>query len=187
MSKTAARGPYGLRYREKRFCEEYVKDGNAGRAWIAAGHKPSKFARDSACRALRRPAIRQYIDDLRQQREGRDLADRDAIRRVVCQIAADASAAASDRLRALDLLCRIDGIYQVRDSARAPGDLRIVVVPAGQAESRPKAVESRVVGELPAVPARDQPYTSAACQSGQSSVAIDVPDTVDRPDSARTM
>lgn len=60
--------PSGLSERHQRFADEYLKDGNAGRAYQRAGYKANPAAADvGASRLLRNPKIATYLAS--QQKE----------------------------------------------------------------------------------------------------------------------
>ena len=64
--------------RQKRFCEEYMKDANATQAAIRAGYS-QKTATAIGCNNLRRPEIRQYIADMTAEIRSSNIAEAEEI------------------------------------------------------------------------------------------------------------
>jgi phage terminase small subunit len=57
----------GLTDKQELFCFEYLKDFNAGDAYIRAGYRATKnSARVNACKLLKDPKIRKYLDTQRK-------------------------------------------------------------------------------------------------------------------------
>ena len=63
-----------LTEKEKRFCVEFVKDGNATQAAVKAGYA-EKTAHNEAHRILRRAHVSEYIAELTQAQKSADIAD----------------------------------------------------------------------------------------------------------------
>jgi phage terminase small subunit len=74
--------------RELAFVNEWLKDENAERAWLAAGYECSELsARVNASKKLSEPHIRAYLDEIRQEIALSFEIDRDAIMRETNRIA----------------------------------------------------------------------------------------------------
>ena len=64
--------------RQKRFCEEYMKDANATQAAIRAGYS-QKTAVAIGCNNLRKPEIKQYIADMTSEIRSSNIAEAEEI------------------------------------------------------------------------------------------------------------
>lgn len=107
----------GLTEKQKRFCEEYLIDLNAKRAYLAAypSVKKEKTAASAAARMLKNVNIQKFLQELKQERESRVLVSQDDVIKAIQEIAFDAGEKAKDRLRALELLCRHLGMFDQKD------------------------------------------------------------------------
>ena len=107
----------GLTEKQKRFCEEYLIDLNATRAYMAAypATKKESTAAKSASRMLRNGKVRDFVQELKQERESRVFVTQDDVINAIQEIAFDVSEKAKDRLRALELLCRHFGMFDQKD------------------------------------------------------------------------
>ena len=128
--------------KQQRFCEEYLVDFNATRAYIAAGYS-EKGAAVSASKLLTKPKIKEFINRVRAERSQRLTLSADNVVRALAEIAfADQSQLLnldgsrklfsllseeqrkwsgvrhSDRLKALELLGRHFAIFE-RDNRQA--------------------------------------------------------------------
>lgn len=72
--------------KQKRFADEYLVDCNATRAAIRAGYSPVS-ARYYACRLMRRPEIRQAVEEAMKEREQRTAISQDRIIEELARIA----------------------------------------------------------------------------------------------------
>ena len=107
----------GLTEKQKRFCEEYLIDLNAKRAYLVAypSVKKEKTAASAAARMLKNVNIQKFLQELKQERESRVLVSQDDVINAIQEIAFDVSEKAKDRLRALELLCRHFGMFDQKD------------------------------------------------------------------------
>ena len=107
----------GLTEKQKRFCEEYLIDLNAKRAYLVAypSVKKEKTAASAAARMLKNVNIQKFLQELKQERESRVLVSQDDVINAIQEIAFDVSEKAKDRLRALELLCRHLGMFDQKD------------------------------------------------------------------------
>ena len=80
--------PKDLTPKQKRFCEEYIKDCNATQAYIRAGYKVSAgVARRNAARLLTKADIQAYIQELQKARSSRVEIDADRVLKEYARIA----------------------------------------------------------------------------------------------------
>ena len=107
----------GLTEKQKRFCEEYLIDLNAKRAYLVAypSVKKEKTAASAAARMLKNVNIQKFLQELKQERESRVLVSQDDVIKAIQEIAFDVSEKAKDRLRALELLCKHLGMFDQKD------------------------------------------------------------------------
>ena len=111
---------------QENFCVEFVRCGNATQAYKNAGYKvrSDNIAAVAAARLLRNVKVRKRIDELRRELDSRKIMDAAERRELLTQFARDDETGKTDRLRAVDLLNKMDGIYinktQVRGVDGAP-------------------------------------------------------------------
>ena len=97
-----------LNDKQKRFCEEYIKDLNATQAYIRAGYSKNG-AKVSASQLLANPNIREYVSFLQVEREERTKVTLDSVVFRIDAIADDGEE--NNRLKALDMLMKHLGGY----------------------------------------------------------------------------
>lgn len=119
ISGHIAKGPDGLTDKMRRFCEEYVKDYNAGQAYKRASDTVTTMdsARNVASKLLKKPEIIAYINKLQKQLLEAQCVNAERIAQTLSDIAFDEKASKSDRLRALALLQKQYGLDQVKVTA----------------------------------------------------------------------
>jgi len=107
----------GLTEKQKRFCEEYLIDLNATRAYKAAypSTKKDSTAAQNGSRMLRNDKVKKYLQELKQERENRVVISQDEVLEAIQAIAFDVSEKARDRLKALELLCKHLGVFDQKD------------------------------------------------------------------------
>ena len=98
---------------QEKFCVEFVRCGNATEAYKAAGYKAKtdKAASTVAARLLGNVGIQQRIEELRREMDSRKIMDAAERRELLTQFARDEETGKTDRLRAVDLLNKMDGVY----------------------------------------------------------------------------
>lgn len=106
----------GLTEKQRRFCEEYLIDLNATRAYMAAYPSTKKESTASVCAAklLRNVKVQNFLQELRQERQERTQITQDEVLAAIKDIAFDIEVKAKDRLRALELLCKHLGMLDQR-------------------------------------------------------------------------
>lgn len=116
---------------QKKFCREYLADGNAKAAAIRAGYSPKNYS--IAKKLMSKAEIRRYIKDLKQEAANDKTA---ATQEVVGFLTAvmrgeidELKSSAKDRLHAAELLGKRYGIFDDKDG----GD-RATVVFSGEGE-----------------------------------------------------
>ena len=99
-----------LNARQKSFCEYYVASGNATDAAIKAGYK-EKNARFIGCENLTKANIKEYIEELQEKAKGNRIMTAIERREFLTSMIKDGAVKDTDRLKALDILNKMDGEY----------------------------------------------------------------------------
>ena len=80
--------PKDLTPKQKRFCEEFIKDCNATQAYLRAGYRASTdIARREGYKLLTKPDIQAYIQQLQRARSSRTEIDADRVFTELAKIA----------------------------------------------------------------------------------------------------
>lgn len=98
---------------QENFCVEFVRCGNATEAYKNAGYKvrSDKVAGVCAAKLLGKARIQARITELREEFDSHKIMDAAERRELLTQFARDEETAKTDRLRAMDLLNKMDGVY----------------------------------------------------------------------------
>ena len=98
---------------QENFCVEFVRCGNATEAYKNAGYKvrSDKVAGVCAAKLLGNARVQQRIAELRREMDSRKIMDAAERRELLTQFARDEETAKTDRLKAMDLLNKMDGVY----------------------------------------------------------------------------
>ena len=99
-----------LNARQKSFCEFYVVSGNATDAAIKAGYK-EKNARFIGSENLTKANIKEYIEELQEKAKGNRIMTAIERREFLTSMIKDRAVKDTDRLKALDILNKMDGEY----------------------------------------------------------------------------
>ena len=99
-----------LNARQKAFCEYYVASGNATEAAIKAGYK-EKYAGVNADKLLKNTNIQKYIEELQEKAKGNRIMTAIERREFLTSMIKDGAVKDTDRLKALDILNKMDGEY----------------------------------------------------------------------------
>ena len=99
--------------RQEKFCIEFVRCGNATEAYKAAGYdvKTEKAAGVNASRLLGNASVQEKIASLREKLQDEKLMDAKERREVLTLIARNQCEEAQDRIRAIDTMNKMDGVY----------------------------------------------------------------------------
>ena len=98
---------------QENFCVEFVRCGNATQAYKNAGYKvrSDKVAGVAAARLLGNVRVQKRIEELRLELDSHKIMDAVERRELLTQFARDEETGKTDRLRAVDLLNKMDGVY----------------------------------------------------------------------------
>jgi len=102
-----------LRQLMENFCVEFVSGNSNADAYIKAGYKVKSKKAAAACAAklLKKANIQARIAELRKEFASCKIMDAAERRELLTQFARDEEAAKPDRLKAMDLLNKMDGVY----------------------------------------------------------------------------
>ena len=103
----------GLTEKQKEFCREYVRNkGNGTKAYLFAYNSKSENAASlESSKLLRRDDITEYITTLNKPTENKIINEREKKRNILWSFINDETKEDSDRLRAMDLLNKMDQEY----------------------------------------------------------------------------
>lgn len=102
----------GLTEKQKSFCREYIKNGNGTEAYLFAYNSKSETsAAVEANRLLKRDDITAYLNTLRKPLENQIHNEREKKRQWLWNMIEDPNVGESDRLRAMDILNKMDSEY----------------------------------------------------------------------------
>ena len=102
-----------MRQLMENFCLEIVQSGNGTEAYKKAGYKvkSDNAAAVGAAKLLRKAKVQQRIAELRREMDSRKIMDAAERRELLTRFARDEDTGKTDRLRAMDLLNKMDGVY----------------------------------------------------------------------------
>jgi phage terminase small subunit len=102
-----------LQQLQENFCVEFVRCGNNAEAYKKAGYKvkSDKAAAVCATKLLKKANIQARIAELRKEFASSKIMDAAERRELLTQFARDEETAKPDRLKAMDLLNKMDGVY----------------------------------------------------------------------------
>ena len=102
-----------MRQLMENFCLEIVQSGNGTEAYKKAGYKvkSDNAAAVGAAKLLRKAKVQKRIAELRSEMDSHKIMDAAERRELLTQFARDEETAKPDRLKAMDLLNKMDGIY----------------------------------------------------------------------------
>ena len=108
--KTGGEVALKLNARQKAFCEYYVASGNATESAINAGYK-EKYAGVNADKLLKNTNIQKYIEELQEKTKTSRIMTAIERREFLTSMIKDGAVKDTDRLKALDILNKMDGEY----------------------------------------------------------------------------
>ena len=102
-----------MRQLMENFCLEIVQSGNGTEAYKKAGYKvkSDNAAAVGAAKLLRKAKVQKRIAELRSEMDSHKIMDAVERRELLTQFARDEETGKADRLKAMDLLNKMDGIY----------------------------------------------------------------------------
>lgn len=110
----------GLTVRQKKFCDEYLKSGNATQSYIKAGYKVKEdVAKVNASRLLTNANIKEYIEKQQAKVQNKNILTIAEIQEDLTQIAKMSTERTKDRLKAYELLTRMQGGFLDKSEIKA--------------------------------------------------------------------
>lgn len=101
-----------LTMKQEKFCNEYVKTGNAIESYLTVYDSNSRSAaRIESSKLLQRDDITERIQALMKPIQNKAINEADKKRQWLWNIIEDETQATSDRLRSMDILNKFDGSY----------------------------------------------------------------------------
>lgn len=99
--------------RQKKFCYEYAKLGNATAAYKAAGYKynSDESARANAARLITNDNIQGFLSELSEQTRNNQIADVEECKRILTEIARNITLPAKERIAAINILLKSQGAF----------------------------------------------------------------------------
>lgn len=129
-----------LTEKQKRFCEEYVKSGNATQSYIDAGYSATKreVAEANARKLLgNNSAVKEYIQELNNLLVSSQIADMEEVKRFWTSTLRDESLDRKDRLKASEYIAKTNASFV--EKTQISGELNHKVELT--AEERKKRIE----------------------------------------------
>ena len=108
----------GLTEKQRLFCDEYLIDLNATRAYMAAypSVKKEATAAAAASRLLKNVKVSKFVHEHIKDRQERTEITQDEVLKAIKEIAFDIEVKTKDRLRALEMLCKHLGVFDGKDA-----------------------------------------------------------------------
>ena len=112
---------------QEKFCLEYRKhEGNATAAAIAAGYS-ERTAGQQAARLLRNVNIQRRIKELADDAIRKQIIGLDKRALVLSKIAENANEDTQARIRAIDVLNKMDGVYVIKAEIKISGNVNMLL------------------------------------------------------------
>lgn len=100
--------------RQRKFAEYYVESGNATQSAVKAGYS-KKFAHTNASKLLNVEEVKAYVQELTEKGQRERIMSALERQALLSDIASDSDESMTARLRAIDLLNKMTGVYIVQD------------------------------------------------------------------------
>lgn len=110
-----------LNARQKAFCEFYVASGNATESAIKAGYS-NNYANAQTYKLLEKVGIKKYIKELQEKAKTSRIMTAIERREFLTELIKNGNEKAADRLKALDILNKMDGEYM--EKIQMTGELK---------------------------------------------------------------
>ena len=99
-----------LNARQKSFCEFYVASGNATESAIKAGYS-EKYTNKNVSKIRQNTAVQEYIKELQEKAKTNRIMTAVERREFLTEVIKNGNEKVQDRLKALDILNKMDGEY----------------------------------------------------------------------------
>lgn len=99
--------------RQEKFCREFIKTGNATKAYKRAGYDTEDYdaIRSNASRLLTYDNVQKRLEELRKKAEAKEILSASQIRALLTNIATDKESSKLEIMKALDILNKMNGEY----------------------------------------------------------------------------
>lgn len=99
--------------RQEKFCREFIKTGNATKAYKKAGYDTEDYdaIRSNASRLLTNDNVKARLEELRRKAEAKEILSASQIRALLTNIATDKESSKLEVMKALDILNKMNGEY----------------------------------------------------------------------------
>ena len=118
-----------LTIKQQRFCDNYIKTGNATQSYIDAGYKATsnRVAYANAKKLLEKYYVKEYIKERNKELESSTIADMQEIKEFWSYLMRDTNAEAKDRLKASEYIAKTNGAFLDRVETNGEQDLNITI------------------------------------------------------------
>jgi phage terminase small subunit len=122
-----------LTEQQKKFCDNFIKSGNATQSYMDAGYKAKgEVARANASRLLTKANVKEYIKGKSAAIEAATIADMKEIKEFWTTTLRNQGAEVRDRMKASELMAKTYGAFL--DRVEHGGGLSITIIPPERVE-----------------------------------------------------
>ena len=116
-----------LTAKQEKFCREYASSGNAVQSYISAYEKNNSYsaAGVESHRLLKNPKIKGRLKELYETHNAEKIMQAEEIQTTLTDIARNGSI--KDRLKAIDILCKMGGLYISKQELEITNSIPIVI------------------------------------------------------------
>ena len=116
-----------LTAKQEKFCREYASSGNATKSYLSAYSKGNSYsaAGSEAHKLLKNPKIKGRLKELYETHNAEKIMQAEEIQTSLTEIARTGST--KDRLKAIDLLCKMGGLYISKQELAITESIPIVI------------------------------------------------------------
>ena len=116
-----------LTAKQEKFCREYASSGNAVKSYLSAYSKGNSYsaAGSEASKLLKNPRIRARLKELYETQNAEKIMQAEEIQTTLTEIARTGSI--KDRLKAIDILCKMGGLYISKQELEITNAVPIVI------------------------------------------------------------
>ena len=116
-----------LTVKQEKFCREYARSGNAVQSYISAYEKNNSYsaAGVESHRLLKNPKVKARLQELYKTQNAEKIMQAEEIQTTLTEIARTGSI--KDRLKAIDILCKMGGLYISKQELEITNAIPIVI------------------------------------------------------------
>ena len=116
-----------LTVKQEKFCREYAMSGNAVQSYISAYEKNNSYsaAGVESHRLLKNPKVKARLQELYKTQNAEKIMQAEEIQTTLTEIARTGSI--KDRLKAIDILCKMGGLYISKQELEITNAIPIVI------------------------------------------------------------